>query len=410
MPIFQYKARTADGEAAKGVMEAASVENLEEKLTSTHYYLIEAKEVGGEAEGSGFFSMKVSGVGGGIRVRDIILFSHQLASMLHAGIPITGALEALKEQTEKPAFKSVINNLKDDIEKGAGLAEALSKYPEAFSSLYTSTIGVGEETGNLDSILRRLADFLEREADTKAKIRSAILYPIMLLFMATVLTVFLIVFILPKFRNIFLESGVPLPLPTQVMFALSDLIRKWWFVGVGGIIGGIVGWRTTSQSETGRLYLDRFKLKVPIFGILLRKVAISRFAHSLETLSSSGVDILKSFQIIRDTIGNEVITRVMDRVRENIERGGDINTPLRKSGEFPPMVVHMIFVGEQTGGLSEMLQEIAATYEKEVDYAIKNLMTVLEPVLLVVMGAVVTLIALAVYMPLFEMAKVVSGG
>ncbi|HIE43228.1 MAG TPA: type II secretion system F family protein [Candidatus Omnitrophica bacterium] len=406
MPNFRYKARNIDGEAVKGVMEALSIENLEQRLASNNYYLIEAREIKGK--GGEFLSLKVSSPFGKVGTRDVILFSRQLASMLHAGIPITGALEALKEQTEKPVFKSIIGNLKDDIERGKSFADALSKHPQAFSTLYIATIRVGEETGNLDAILIRLANFLEREADTKAKIRSALLYPALLIFVAGALITFLVTFVLPRFRIVFMESGVPLPLPTQMMFNFSEFVRRWWFLGIVLIISIFVGWKLAYRSEEGKFRLDKFKLKLPIFGILLRKVAISRFSHSLETLVGSGVDIIKSFQIIKETIGNEVLARVMDTVRENMERGGDVNTPLRKSGEFPPMVVHMIFVGEQTGTLADMLKEIADSYEKEVDYAIKNMIAVLEPALLVVMGCIVTFIALSLYMPLFRMAQVIS--
>ncbi len=404
MPQYWYRARNLSGEPVTGVLEAPNLQTLQELLSKRKYFLIEARE--GKR---GFLSKEITlPFLKRVRLTHLILLTRQLATLLRAGIPITQAISTLREQTESPVLREALGKIREDIERGESLGNALSKHPHIFNELYVASIRVGEEAGNVEEILNRLGDFMERELDVKGKVKGALLYPVILLIVATGLITFLVTWVLPKFREVFYSAHVPLPLPTVMMFKLSEFVKNFWFVGLAIVILTFIGLWLFYRTEKGKLCLDNFKLKIPLFGSLLRKVAVSRFARSLETLVRSGVELGRSFQIIKGTIGNEVLARVMDRVRENVVRGGSINEPLRKSKKFPPLVSQMISVGEETGAMEDMLVEIADSYDREVDFSIKILTSVLEPVLLVVMGGIVLFIALSLYLPLFKMAKVIA--
>ncbi len=404
MPQYRYRARTSTGEAITGVMEAGSIRELETILSRRRIFLIEAKE-----EKKGWLSQELKlPFARGVKLPQLILFTRQLAALLRAGVPITQALLTLSEQTDNPTLKSAILQVREDIEKGSSLGNALQRQSHIFSELYTSTVRVGEEAGNLEEVLNRVGDFLERELDVKGKVKGALLYPVVLLVVATGLIVFLVTYVLPKFRAVFYAANVPLPLPTYLLFRLSEIFQRYWYWGLIFIFFLLVGIRMVYNSEKGRYMVDRWKLKFPLFGPLLRKVGISRFARSLETLVRSGVDLARSFQVIKGSIGNTVLGEVMEKIRANVMRGGSITEPLRQSREFPPMVAQMISIGEETGNMEDMLREISESYEKEVDFTIKMLTSILEPLLLVIMGGVVLFIALSLYLPLFKMAKIIK--
>ncbi len=405
MPQYRYRARDVRGTSISGVMDVSDIRELERRLSQRKIYLIEAKE----EKGVGLLSRQITlPFLNKVRTTHLILFTRQLTAMLRAGVPITQALNTLAEQTESQALKKAIKKIREDIEQGSNFADALARHPDVFSELYISTVRVGEETGSVEEILDRIATFLEREMDIKSKVKGALIYPVVLLVVASALIVFLVSYVLPKFRKVFYTARVPLPLPTQIMFKISELFQQYWYVFLLVVIFLAVGMRMVYRSKRGRYMIDRWKLKMILIGPLLRKVGISRFARSLETLVRSGVDMAKSFLVIKGTLGNVVLGEVMDKVRENVMRGGSINEPLRRSKEFPPMVAHMISIGEETGNMDDMLREIAESYDKEVDFTIKILTSILEPLLLVVMGGVVLFIALSLYLPLFKMAKIIQ--
>ena len=404
MPQYRYRARDFHGLEVSGVVEASSLQELEERLIQKRIYLINAKE-----EKSGLLSRQVSiPFLNKVKIPHLILFTRQLAAMLRAGLPITQSLSTLSEQTQSTPLKKAIENIRRDIEKGSNFADALSRYPDIFSDLYVSTIRVGEETGNMEEILDRIAGFLEREMDIKARVKGALLYPVVLLVVASGLITFLVTYVLPKFRKVFYSANVPLPLPTHLMFKLSEFVQNYWYGILIFTFIAIFGFYMAYRNKKTRYIIDSFKLKLLLFGPLLRKVGVSRFARSLETLVRSGVDLGRSFQVIKGSIGNLVLERVMDKVRENVMRGGSINEPLRRSKEFPPMVSQMISVGEETGNMENMLREVSESYDREVDFTIKMLTSILEPLLLVVMGGIVLFIALSLYLPLFKMAKIIQ--
>ncbi len=404
MPHYRYRARDLHGSSVSGVMEASDTKDLEKKLSERRVYLIEAKE-----ERAGLLSKQISiPFLRKVRPTHLILFTRQLSAMLKAGVPITQALGTLSEQTESFTLKEAIKKIRENIERGSNFADALAHHPTIFSELYVSTVRVGEETGNIEEVLDSISNFLEREMDIKSKVKGALLYPIVLLVVASGLIVFLVSYVLPKFRAVFYTANVPLPLPTHLMFKISELFQKYWYVLLLIIFFIVLGVHLTYRSKKGRYFIDRLKLKLFLFGPLVRKVGISRFARSLEILVRSGVDLGRSFQVIKGSIGNVVLEEVMDKVRENVMRGGSINEPLRRSDEFPPMVAHMISIGEETGNMEDMLKEVCVSYDKEVDFTIKIFTSILEPLLLVVMGGIVLFIALSLYLPLFKMAKIIQ--
>ncbi|MCD6522014.1 type II secretion system F family protein [Candidatus Calescamantes bacterium] len=404
MPQFKYRARTTTGELVSGIMEAPSFKDLENLLAQRKFLLIDAQEAK-----KGFLSWEVSfRFGRGVKPTQLILFTRQLSALLRAGVPITQALLTLSEQTENRTLRTAILQIREDIERGASFGSALERQSHIFSDLYVSTVRVGEEAGNLEEVLDRVADFLEREMDIKIKVRSALLYPFILVIVASGLITFLVTYVLPKFRKVFYAAKVPLPLPTMMMFKLSEFFQRYWYYGLAGLIILIVAYVIISRTERGKEVMDEWKLRMPLFGPLLKKVGISRFARSLETMVRSGVDLGRSFQVIKGSIGNAVLAKVMDVIRENVMRGGSISEPLRRSKEFPPMVAHMIAVGEETGDMEDMLRVISNNYDKEVDFAIKIMTSTLEPLLLIVMGGIVLFIALSLYLPLFKMAKIIQ--
>lgn len=402
MAIFQYRGRTETGELVSGVTEAPDLETAEGQLAEKGYFITSILE---RKKGEGFLSANLEGFRK-VKQTDLVVFSRQLATMLRAGVAILPALTTLIEQTDKSSFKKVLTTVRNDVEKGSTFADALAKHPRIFSDLYVGTVRIGEETGNLEQVLERLGNYIDREVDLRSKVRSALTYPIVLIVVAVGLITFLVTFVLPKFKAVFMSANVPLPLPTKMMFGLSSFVKEYWWgilLFMGAIVVSLI---SLSKTERGRMALDKMKLRIFIFGPFLRKVVLSRFARSLETLVASGVDIRRSFEIIKDSVGNVVIARVMDEVRDNLQKGGNITEPLKRSGEFPPMLVHMVAVGEETGAMEAMLMEVANDYDRQVDYAIKIMMSILEPLLLVFMGGVVLLIALSLYLPLFKMAAI----
>jgi type IV pilus assembly protein PilC len=391
---FAYKAKDATGKLVDGLVEAADQKAAMTRLREQRLTVTEMTE-----------KAKKNKSKGKIDTKDIVIFSRQLSTLVSAGVPIVQGLNILEAQAENPAFKYVVSSLRADIESGLSIADAMHKHPHAFTELYVSMIRAGEVGGILDTILERLSAYLESSEVLKAKVKSAMMYPTVVGGAAFLITVFLIVFIIPVFKDIFSGFGAELPFPTRVIIGISDFLRHNAVYLIGVIGGGVYGLKKYLKTEKGQEKLDDISLKLPVFGILLKKVAIAKFTRTLGTLIKSGVPILQGLETVAKTAGNKIIERAIYKSRDSIKEGGRIADPLKKANIFPPMVIQMISVGEETGGLDTMLNKIADFYDQEVDTAVKGLTSMIEPLIMVVMGVVIGAIVIAMFMPMFSMSE-----
>ena len=347
-------------------------------------------------------------IGTGIKTRDIVIFTRQFATMINSGLPLVQSLDILAEQTENQHLRKVIQEVLYDVESGNTLADALGRHPRVFTELYVNMVAAGEAGGILDTILLRLATFLEKNDALIRKIKGAMIYPGVILTVAALAVIILLIFVIPTFQNMFDAAGIPLPMPTRIVIGASAFLQAfWWALGIGVILAA-VALRQIYRTDGGQLFLDRLLLNMPILGDLQRKAAVARFTRTLGTLVSSGVSILEGLEITAKTAGNRVIHDAVMGSRASIAGGETIAGPLKESGVFPPMVVQMINVGEQTGGLDEMLTKIADFYDEEVDAAVEALLAVMEPIMIVVLGTVVGGMIVAMYLPIFDMINAVS--
>jgi type IV pilus assembly protein PilC len=329
--------------------------------------------------------------------------------MINAGLPMVQCLDILSAQADKPVFKKIISTVTSDVEGGATLAEALGKHP-IFSQLYVNMVEAGEAGGILDQILNRLAVYLEKAEALQRKVKSAMTYPTVVAVVALGATTFMLMFIIPTFAKMFSDFGGQLPLPTKIVLGLSNFLRAQWYVLALSIGGAAFAFKRFYKTDAGRMKIDKLSLRVPVLGMVLRKAAIARFTRTLGTLVSSGVPILGGLDITARTAGNKVVEKAIYATRESISQGETIAEPLRKSGVFPPMVTQMISVGEQTGALDEMLDKIANFYDSEVDTAVEQLTSIIEPVMIVIMGLIVGGMLISMYLPMFKLINVISGG
>lgn len=401
MPIFKYIAKDKDGKTITGALEAVSSTALIESLRKRDLIIVSI-----EAEKE---KIKRAAKGERIKLDDLVVFSRQLATMVDAGIPLVGALDALQEQIEKKSFRKVIKRVRDDVEGGLSLSEAIARQPHIFSALFVNMVKAGESSGQLDEILDRVAVYYEKTSALVRKVRSSLVYPAMVVVMAVVITTFLIVNVVPTFKKIFLTIQVELPLPTQLLIAFSDLVRNWLPLVIGGLVLFSIIFSRIIRTEGGRLVFDTILLRFPVIGPLLGKVAIARFSRTLSTLQRSGVSILTALEIVGKTSGNKVVEAAVIKARSSIKEGEPIAQPLATSKIFPPMVTRMISVGEQTGKLEEMLGKIADFYESEVDAAISGLTSLIEPVIIAFLGIVVGGIVISMFLPIIKLLQVVTG-
>jgi len=350
----------------------------------------------------------IPGFGGRVGDKDIAVFTRQFATMIDAGLPLVQCLEILASQQENKTFKKTLIEIRQDVEGGSTFAAALKKHPKVFSSLYANMVEAGEAGGILDTILNRLAAYIEKSMKLKKKIKSAMIYPSTIVTVAITVVIFLLLFVIPTFKSMFEGFGATLPLPTRIVLELSRLVRTYFLLGLGVVVAAVVGLRFYYKSENGRKTIDALVLKAPVFGPLIKKVSVAKFTRTLGTLISSGVAILEGLEITARTAGNKVVEEAVLRTRANIAEGKTIAEPLKASGVFPPMVVQMIAVGEQTGALDAMLGKIADFYDEEVDTAVSNLTSLLEPMLMVFLGIVIGGVVIAMYLPIFKLVTVVG--
>ena len=396
MPTFSYTARTAQGERRSATLEAATRDEAIAQLRRLRLAVVTLEEVARRR------------TTGRVAMRDIVIFTRQFSTMINAGLPIVQALDILAKQTENPVLQAVTRQVVFDVESGRTVAEALAKHPNAFSELYVNMVAAGEAGGILHTILLRLATFLEKNDALLRKVRSAMIYPAVILSIAVGAVAILLVFVIPTFQEMFTSVGAALPLPTRLVIALSAFLQGFWWVVLGGIAALGVAGRRAYTTPKGRRAIDRMLLAVPIVGDLLRKSAVSRFTRTLGTLISSGVSILDGLEITAKTAGNRVVADAILASRTSIAGGDTIAAPLARSRVFPPMVISMIAVGEQTGGLDEMLRKIADFYDDEVDTAVSGLLALVEPVMVVGLGILVGGMVVAMYLPIFDLISTVQ--
>ncbi len=404
MAIFEYQVRTEAGKLIKGRLDAADSRVAIGRLSNIGYFILRLTE----RKRTDFFQNLEISLLGRVSKKEIGLFSRQLATMLRAGLPLVTSINTISSQLRNRKLRVVLKEVRESIESGDTLFQSLSKYPHFFSPLYLGMVRVGEESGNLDEVLLRISSFIDKEEDLKNKVKTALTYPVMLITVATGVILFLVMFVFPKFITVFSKAEVPLPLPTQIIFSLSGVLRSHWVFILCGIFVLSLGIKFSTKIKKVREKFDRLRINLPLFGELLRKTIVSRFARSLEFLIRSGVQILASLEITKTVIKNSAFRKVIEKTHQAVQRGEGMTNSLRESKEFPPMVTQMLAVGEETGAMEEMLKEIADSYEQEVDYSIKRLTTVLEPFLIIIMAAIVAFIALSLFLPIFDMIKVIK--
>jgi type IV pilus assembly protein PilC len=404
MPVYVWKGRTLAGETQSGELtvdnQADALAQLRKKRIIPQFVREKPKTV--------TFGIDLQ-KGAKVSTKDLAIFTRQFATMITAGLPLVQCLDILAQQSDSVALRKVIADVRNDVEAGSTLAEALGKHPKVFDNLFVNMVEAGEAGGVLDDILLRLATYIEKAEALKRKVKSAMTYPTVVLVVAVGTTTFMLLFIIPTFAKIFKDFGGELPLPTKIVLTLSDFLRNFWYLMFGLVAAAIVAFNRFYATDQGEKIVDRIKLRLPILGDLLRKAAIARFTRTLGTLISSGVPILTGLEITARTAGNRVVQEAVLATRASIREGETIAAPLKQSQVFPPMVVQMIAVGEETGALDEMLNKIANFYDDEVNTAVDTLTSIIEPLMIVVMGLLVGGMVVAMYMPMFKLINVVAG-
>lgn len=399
MATFTYKARNWDGKIVTAEMEGESKEVCISKLREKGYFVTSINE---KKSGGGSFSF---GFERGVSSQEVCIFARQFSTMIGSGVPLVRCLTILQAQAENPSFKKIITQIRTDVEGGSTFSKSLEKHPKVFSDLFCSLVKAGEIGGILDTILERLADYLESSESLKSKVKGALTYPVVVFGIAMLVVVALVLFVLPQFKEIFDGMNVELPFITTALLDLSDFMVAWWFFIIPGIFAVPVLLINFFKTKTGARIFDVNILKMPAIGMMMRKVAVAKFTRTLGTLISSGVPILQALEVTAQTAGNVVIADAVDKTRVSIREGESIADPLKTSGVFPPMVVQMIAVGEETGELDKMLSKIADFYDSEVDTAVKGITSIIEPIVIVFMGVVIGGIVMAVFMPMLKLVN-----
>lgn len=402
---YRYKVRDRTGALLEGELDADNVSAVATRLRKEGYIPIEIDRTAG----TGFKTdLRIPGITDRIKLRDLAVFSRQLSTMVHAGLPLIRALGILTEQTESRQLAKIVADIRDDIEAGSSLSASMAKHPKAFDSLYVSMVKAGETGGVLDDVLLRVADTIEKQVALRQKVKSAMTYPIMALSLITVITAAMLIFIVPMFEELYNSLGGTLPLPTRILLMVSKFIAGWGgLVILVVVIGGIVFIVRWNRTENGKRTMDKVKLRIPILGGIAHKASLARFARTLSVLLRSGVPLLESLDIVGETVNNAVVSDAVADVKEGVRGGESLVAPLAHHSVFPPMVVQMMAVGEDTGALDTMLDKIAEFYEGEVEALVEGLTSLIEPLLILVMGIAVGGMLIALYMPMFNIINMI---
>lgn len=400
MPMFSFKARTPDGRVIDGQIEAENEEALSHKLKSQKLQIVSFTKIGGLAY--------IFKTGPKVKTADIAIFSRQFSTMISAGLPVLQALNILVDQVEDKTFKNVLSKVRDDIGAGANLSDAMSKFPNVFSPLYCNMIKAGELSGALDQILDRLSTYLEKSEALVQKVKGAMTYPVTIIIVSLLIVIILMVKVVPTFATMFESFGKGLPLPTKILVEISNFEQKWALAQIAGIV--VIGFlfSVIKRTEKGGYIIDKYMIKLPIIGQLVKKSAVARFSRTLGTLLKSGVQILDALETVARSAGNKVIEKALLGVRASVREGQSLTEPLKAAGIFPNMVIQMVSVGEETGKLDDMLLRMADFYDQEVDTAVESLLSMLEPMIMAFLGVVVGGMVVGLYLPMFMMGSLVG--
>ncbi|GIW71540.1 MAG: phytochrome sensor protein [Planctomycetota bacterium] len=406
MPVFEYEALTEKGTLTRGSIDADTAREARAKLRARRVHVTRMEEVGRpgrrrEAPAEGL-RLRLPELRRARGAADVPIVTRQLATLLKAGIPLSDALGALVQQVESPDLERVLRQIKEDIAAGATTAEAFARHPDYFNSLYVAMVRAGEASGNLDVILKRLADFLQAQSRVKGKVSAALVYPLAIAALGVVVVAFLMKFVVPKLVATITQRGLDLPLPTRVLKTTSEFIGTWWLALALGALLLLALYQAWVRTERGRWLRDSYLLRLPIFGELFRKQAVARFATTFATLLESGIPAHESLRTLRAVVDNAVLAHTIDQVHDRILEGTDIATPLKNSGVFPPVVSYMIAIGEQSGQLEDILKKVAEAYDEEIDVTIQKVTSLIEPVIIIAMALVVGFIVMSVLLPLVQ--------
>ena len=404
MPVYQYTVRDATGSMRTGTSEAENQDILKRRLQEQGFQVTDLKQTGKS-------SRKNTTGYGRVKLKDLSIFCRQFSTMIDAGVSLVRALDVLAEQTQNPKLKRIIKDIQTEVESGQTLSKSMQKYPKVFNNLFVGLVRAGEVGGVLEEALQRLSFFLEKDMELKRKVKSALTYPVIVVIVAVVIVLGLCTFIVPKFVELFKDLGVKeLPAMTQVLVDFSDFMKTKWYIGIAICVALWFSIKWFGSTKVGRRVIDRVKLKIPVFGPLGHKICLARFSRTLSTLLVSGVPILQAMETVAGTVGNEIISEAIMNARARIREGDRINEPLEKSKMFPPMVVHMISIGEESGALDQMLSKVAEFYEGEVESTLQSLTAAIEPVMIVFLGVCVGFIVIAMFMPLVSVIQNLTGG
>ncbi len=404
MGKFAWEGTTRSGQVMKGEMEAPSVEAVQAQLRTQGIAPGPIKERGKGLD----LEINIPGFEPKVTTKDIVIFTRQFATMIDAGLPLVQCLDILSKQQENKTFKTVLTQVKEDVESGSTFADALKKHPKAFDSLYVNLVAAGEIGGILDTILNRLAAYIEKALKLKKQVKSAMTYPATIVGIAVIVIAVILVFVIPQFQSVFESFGAQLPLPTRVVIFLSELLQAYFIAIIVACFVIVKGLKLIYKTPKGELLFDALFLKLPVMGPLVRKVAVAKFTRTLGTMITSGVPILDGLDIVAKTAGNKIVENAIYRVAQSISEGKTIAEPLEKSGVFPSMVCQMIAVGEQSGSIDTMLNKVADFYDDEVDDAVGNLTAMMEPLLMLFLGVAVGGLVIAMYLPIFQMGSAIG--
>jgi type IV pilus assembly protein PilC len=406
MPVFVWEGKTSQGKVLKGEMEALNQQAVLSRLRSQKIQpnptRVREKNRGLDKE------IAIPGFRSNVKPYDVMIFTRQFATMIDAGLPIVQGLDILSQQTENKLFRKIIHSIKTSVEGGITLAEALKKHPQVFDDLYVNMVSAGEAGGVLNTILNRIAIFIEKSTKLKRKIKGAMIYPATIVVVAVAVVSILLIYVIPVFGELYGSMGKALPAPTQITINISNWFRAYFIYLVAAVVGMVFAMRMYYKTENGKVMIDGWLLRLPVVGDLIRKVAVARFSQNMSVLLTSGVPILDGLAITAKTAGNKVVERAVMKCRVSISQGKTIAEPLAESGIFPPMVCQMVAVGENTGSLDSLLKKVAEFYEDEVDNAVANLTALMEPVIMIVLGVIIGGLVISMYLPIFQLGSLVG--
>jgi len=404
MPVYEYKALDKRGKTLTGIVDADSSQEARGKLREQEVYITDLSDtlsMPGKNRTAGItLFTRISPI-------EVSILIRQISTLLNAGIPLVEALSAVIDQIDNKGLERILSQVRESVREGRSFADSLSPHTRAFSPLMVNMIRSGESSGSLEIVLLRLADFLEQQVMTKRKIQSALIYPAVIVSIAFCILLFLMTYVVPSVTKIFSDMKQTLPIPTAVLIAISSFIRSYWWLFLLLFAAAFTGIKAYIKTEEGRIHFDQFKLKMPLFGSLYRKIAISRFSRTLGTLLKNGVPLLNSLDIVKNVVGNKLLERTIEEARTHIGEGSSIHEPLRRSGVFPPILIHMINVGEKSGTLEEMLNKVADITDNEIDTTVNTLTSLLEPFMIVGLALVVGFIVISILLPIFEINQLI---